>query len=145
MMDWQKTSLWLLIVGVIFCGWCNLLSGIGGWLMGYDLGQREARAALLPESGVLVTRVERGGPADEAGIRRGDTIIAIDGVTIPDVTVLHNQLLNYSPGEEIEVTYRHNLSERITQVILEERPDDTTDLPYLGIYYTARAAPPADI
>ncbi len=129
----------------MLCGWCSLLSGIGGWVMGYDLGQREARVALLPDSGVLVTRVEQGGPADLAGIERGNTLIGLNGVTIADVTVLHSELLRYQPGEEIQVTYRENLVEYVTTLVLEQRPGSATGLPYMGIYYTARAELPADI
>jgi S1-C subfamily serine protease len=113
--------------------------------MGYDLGQREARVALLPDTGVLVTRVEQGGPADLAGIERGNTLIGLNGVTIADVTVLHSELLRYQPGEEIQVTYRENLVEYVTTLVLAQRPGSATGLPYMGIYYTARAELPADI
>jgi PDZ domain-containing secreted protein len=144
-MDWRKLSIWFLAGSIMLCGWCSLISGIGGWVMGYDLGQREARVALLPDTGVLVTRVEQGGPADLAGIGRSDTLIAINGVTIPDVTVLHAELLRYQPGEEVQVTYRENLVEQVTTLVLAQRPGSATGLPYMGIYYTARAELPADI
>lgn len=129
----------------MLCGWCSLISGIGGWVMGYDLGQREARVALLPDTGVLVTRVEQGGPADLAGLERGNTLIGLNGVMIEDVTVLHSELLRYQPGEEIQLTYRENLIERVTTLVLAQRPGSVTGLPYMGIYYTARAELPADI
>jgi PDZ domain-containing secreted protein len=144
-MDWRRLSIWFLAGSIMLCGWCSLISGIGGWVMGYDLGQREARVALLPDTGVLVTRVEQGGPADLAGIERGNTLIGLNGVTIADVTVLHSELLRYQPGEEIQVTYRENLVEYVTTLVLAQRPGSATGLPYMGIYYTARAELPADI
>jgi PDZ domain-containing secreted protein len=144
-MDWRRLSIWFLAGSIMLCGWCSLISGIGGWVMGYDLGQREARVALLPDTGVLVTRVEQGGPADLAGIERGNTLIGLNGVTIEDVTVLHSELLRYQPGEEIQVTYRENLVEQVTTLVLAQRPGSVTGLPYMGIYYTARAELPADI
>jgi PDZ domain-containing secreted protein len=144
-MDWRRLSIWFLAGSIMLCGWCSLISGIGGWVMGYDLGQREARVALLPDTGVLVTRVEQGGPADLAGIERGNTLIGLNGVTIADVTVLHAELLRYQPGEEIQVTYRANLVEHVTTLVLAQRPGSVTGLPYMGIYYTARAELPADI
>jgi PDZ domain-containing secreted protein len=144
-MDWRRLSIWFLAGSIMLCGWCSLISGIGGWVMGYDLGQREARVALLPDTGVLVTRVEQGGPADLAGIERGNTLIGLNGVTIADVTVLHSELLRYQPGEEVQVTYRANLVEHVTTLVLAQRPGSATGLPYMGIYYTARAELPADI
>jgi S1-C subfamily serine protease len=143
-MNWRKLAIWLASLSLVACGWCSLVSGIGGWLMGYDLGQREARIALLPEAGVLVTRVERGGPADRAGIGRSDTIIAIDGVLIEDVPMLRNELERYAPGDEVQITFRHNLTERTTMVELGQFPGSEPPRPYLGIYYTARAEPPPD-
>jgi PDZ domain-containing secreted protein len=144
-MDWRKLSIWLLASSIVLCGWCNIISLAGGWLMGYDLGQREARAALLPDTGVLVTRVERGGPAASAGIGRGDTIIAINGVRITDVPMLRNEILRYEPEQEINITYRTNLNELTAVVELGVFPGANSPLPYLGIYYTARAEPPADV
>lgn len=98
---------------------------------------------LLPETGVLVTRVERGSPAEQSGIRRGDTIIAINGVRVDDVSALQHLLGTYRPGEHILLTYRHTTGEWVTPVVLAHFPGSGS--PYLGIYYTARAEAPADI
>ncbi|NJK82236.1 MAG: PDZ domain-containing protein, partial [Chloroflexaceae bacterium] len=75
------------------------MSGVFGWIMGYDMGQREARVAMLPTSGVLVTRVERGSPAELAGLTSGDTIIAVNGVPVEDVLMLQEEMQRYAPGE----------------------------------------------
>jgi S1-C subfamily serine protease len=111
--------------------------------MGYDVGKREIKGLYLPEQGILVTRVERGSPADEAGISRGDMIVAINGVQVDDVTALQDELSSYRPGEHVMLTYRHDNGESIASVKLERYPDK--NIPYLGIYYTARAEAPADI
>lgn len=111
--------------------------------MGYDLGRRETRAELLPDTGVLVVRVERGGPADLAGIGRNDTIIAVNGSTVEDIPALRATLARYRPGDEVTVAYRHDTGEQVTRVRLGRFPG--SDQPYLGIYYTARAEEPADL
>lgn len=139
---WRRTA-WLLLGGALLCSWCSLLSGVGGWIMGYDLGKREAKAALLPATGVLVTRVEHDGPADQAGIRRGDMIIGMNGIPVDDVVALQNVLMDYEPGDSVLVTYHHDLGKHATYVELARSPD--SDKPYLGIYYTARAEAPADM
>jgi S1-C subfamily serine protease len=43
-------------------------------------------------SGVLVISVERGGPADLAGILEGDIVVAFDGEAISDIDALHRLL-----------------------------------------------------
>lgn len=144
-MNWRKLAIWFAASGIILCGWCSLLSGVGGWLMGYDLGQRETRTELLPETGVVVTRVERGSPADQAGITRSDTIIALNGVPIQDAQMLRREVLGYEPGDEVQITFRQNFTEQTTEVQLGTLPGSNNELPYLGIYYTARAESPADV
>ncbi|MBI3792115.1 MAG: trypsin-like peptidase domain-containing protein [Gemmatimonadetes bacterium] len=55
-----------------------------------------ARAlGLAVEGGVLVAEVERGSPADFAGLARGDVIVAIDAESIGGVDAMHRAL-----GEE---------------------------------------------
>ncbi len=144
-MDWRRLSIWILGGGVVFCGWCSLFSGLVGWWQGYELGYREAQSVFLPEVGVLVTRVDRNGPAAESGIVGGDTIIAINGVRIVDVPMLRAELMRYTPGQEIQLTYRQHMHEHTTLVPLGQFPGSNGVLPYLGIYYTARAEEPADV
>ncbi|MCG8346895.1 MAG: PDZ domain-containing protein [Chloroflexales bacterium] len=139
----RKTIIAILIGFVAMASWCAMFSGAAGWLMGYDLARRETRAQLLPSAGVLVVRVERGGPAAKAGIKRGDMIIALNSVSVDDVPSLRDELFHYHPGDNIAITYRHDYGENIAQVQLGKLPG--AEQPYLGIYYTARAEEPADL
>ena len=53
------------------------------------VARRLRRAVGLPErDGVLVHAVEEGGPADGAGIRQGDLLVTIGGITVTDVDSL---------------------------------------------------------
>lgn len=139
---WRKATFWLLGLSCVLCGWCSLLSGVGGWLLGYDLGERAARVDLLPASGVVMTRVDRDGPAARSGIQRGDVLVAINGERIADVPMLHSQLQQYRPGQQVQLTVRRERREQLTTLELGSFPG--SDMPYLGIYYTARADAPAD-
>lgn len=143
-MEWRRLSIFALAGVALLCGWCSMLSGSVAWMIGYDLGQRETEAALLPEIGVLVTRVEQDSPAEEAGIARSDTILAINGVELQDVRDLHTELRRYEPDEEVQLTFRQNFTERTTTVRLGSVTREDGIEPYLGIYYTARAESPAD-
>ena len=56
----------------------------------------------MPE-GVCVTSVVSGGPADQAGIRKGDVITKFDGKSVASYSKLENRLKYYSSGEEVPV------------------------------------------
>jgi PDZ domain-containing secreted protein len=149
---------WLvgLAFGAVFvCVWCSFLSAFGGWVVGRDIARREARivyqatvearSPALPDLGVLVTRLDRSGPAQRAGVERGDLIVAINGTHLQDPRELREQLRNYRAGETVRLTVLRDLNEeRVISVQLDSFPGGGNQ-PYLGIYYTARADEPADL
>jgi serine protease Do len=57
----------------------------------------------LPK-GALIADVVKGGPADKAGLKRGDVILAYQGKEIPDSSMLRNDVANTAPGDEATVT-----------------------------------------
>ena len=50
--------------------------------------------------GVLITHVERGGPADKAGLKLGDVLLAINGKPVSDTTGMLNMIAVLQPGEQ---------------------------------------------
>lgn len=142
-----KLIAWLAVGGVIACTWCSLLSAGVGWMLGQDLGwrqgQAEARAELLPGEGVIVTRVDRDGPAYRAGVEPADLIVAIDGDHIADVPGLRDALARLRPGDAVQLTVLRDGDERTVTVRLAKLPGGSSA--YLGVYYTARADEPADV
>jgi len=61
------------------------------------------RAMEAAEGGVLLGDVRPGGPADQAGIRGGDTIVAMAGTTIDNLYDMTFALQDNKPGDTIEV------------------------------------------
>jgi PDZ domain-containing secreted protein len=144
---------WLMGGAVVACVWCSFLSGLGGWIMGRDLAGREQQALYatetaarsnLPPAGVLVTRLDRAGPAARVGIDRGDMIVAIDGVAVEDARDLRDHLRSYRSGDIIRLTVLRERGQENLTLPLAAFPDDSRR-PYLGIYYTARGDEPADL
>jgi S1-C subfamily serine protease len=93
------------------------------------------------ERGVLVESVQRGGPADKAGIRGGevtaqleggniqlggDIILEIDGKAILTSQGLSNVIASHKPGDEIKVTVLRNGKRRTVTVKLGTRPESVT-------------------
>ena len=73
--------------------------------------------------GAIVTSVAAGGPAERAGIKRGDVITSINNQTTTDNNVLRNQVASLSPGATATVTLLRNGREQNVQVTLSELPD----------------------
>ena len=145
---------WLIVGAVVACVWCSFLSGLGGWIMGREMAGREQQAlfateiasrANLPLLGVLVTRLDRTGPAARSGIQRGDTIVAIDKIHIEDARDLRDRLRAYHSGDTVSLSIVRDLGgEENLSVRLDPFPGDSRR-PYLGVYFTARGDEPADI
>jgi serine protease Do len=76
--------------------------------------RRMRRAVGLPErDGLLVRAVEEDGPADRAGIERGDLIVAAGGHEIDAVETLYTALDELPPaGGELELTVVRGTEER---------------------------------
>jgi serine protease Do len=76
--------------------------------------RRMRRAVGLPErDGLLVRAVEEGGPAELAGIERGDLIVAAGGREIDGVEALYSVLDGLPPsGGELELTVVRGTEER---------------------------------
>ncbi|MHB0876243.1 MAG: PDZ domain-containing protein [Anaerolineae bacterium] len=87
--------------------------------------------------GATITYVEPGGPAELAGLTRGDVITAVDSVRIGLDQDLADVIGTYDPGDTITIEYRHWRTGQsdTTTVRLGEHPDDSSR-PYLGIEYS---------
>jgi Do/DeqQ family serine protease len=78
-----------------------------------SLNMKEAR-------GVIVNDVVRGGPAEKAGIRRGDVIVALGGKPVVDGNTLRNQVADTPPGTAVDVTLQRDGREQTVRATLGE-------------------------
>ncbi|MFB9309834.1 putative serine protease PepD [Agromyces hippuratus] len=74
------------------------------------------------EGGLYVASVVAGGPADEAGIRAGDIILAVDGEPATDPEALTAITLEAQVGDEVEIAYLRDGTPATTTVTLQEAP-----------------------
>jgi S1-C subfamily serine protease len=83
-----------------------------------------ASSLSLPAArGAIITSVTPGGPAERAGIQRGDVVTAINNQTVVDHNSLRNQIAGMTPGSTANVTVVRNGREQNLQVALGELPD----------------------
>jgi S1-C subfamily serine protease len=88
-----------------------------------DLTSDQADHLKVPTSdGALVGRVENGGPADDAGLKKGDVIVAIDGKKISGQADVISTIAAKSAGDTVKVEYYRGSAKHTAEVKLGERP-----------------------
>jgi Do/DeqQ family serine protease len=75
--------------------------------------------------GAIVSNVQPGGPADRAGLRRGDIITAFNGAPVNDNNSLRNAVARTQPGGTATVTVSRDKREQQLRVTLGELPVDS--------------------
>jgi Do/DeqQ family serine protease len=95
---------------------------LGVTIQGID-ADLAASLSLPSARGAIVTSVSAGGPAEKAGIKRGDVITAINNHPVADNNVARNEIAKLAPGSTASVTLVRNGHEQNAQVTLAELPD----------------------
>ncbi len=72
--------------------------------------------------GAIVTNVRAGGPADKAGIKRGDVITAVNNKPVNDPNGLRNTVAALAPGSNATVTLQRDGRDQNVSVALAELP-----------------------
>jgi serine protease Do len=101
----------------------------GKIVRGYlGLGVQEMTTELAPwfglksGEGALVTDVVPGGPADKAGIHRGEVILEYQGKSVKDGQMLLEHVTRAPIGEQIELGTIENGKERQVRAVIREQP-----------------------
>jgi putative serine protease PepD len=77
----------------------------------------DARGDVL-EQGAQIQDITDGGPADEAGLRRGDVITKVDDKVIDSSESLVATIRGHRPGDEVTLTYVRGGETRTTTATL---------------------------
>src|SRR5215468_11346878 len=70
--------------------------------------------------GAVIARVEPGSPAERAGLRTNDLVVAINGAPMRSGTELRNRVGLSRIGDEVELTVERNGAERTVSVRIEK-------------------------
>ena len=73
--------------------------------------------------GAEVGELTAGGPAEEAGIRVGDVITALNGRQVADSTELVVAIRSYAPGESVEINLERNGQQQTVTLVLGSSTD----------------------
>ncbi len=80
--------------------------------------------ALIVRGGPEEPAIDQGSPANKVGLREGDIITALNGEVIDDENPLYRAILNYMPGETVELEYMRGTETEVVEVELAERDSD---------------------
>ena len=78
---------------------------------------------------MIVSNVERGSPAERAGLKQGDVITVINGNQIEDDNSLRNVIASAGPGSEVTITILRDGREQQLRATLDELASQTTGRP----------------
>ena len=75
--------------------------------------KRKVRLGTVPDytfagNGVLIDDIHAGTPADQAGLRKGDVILAVNEVAITNLRDYAQALRLLKPGDEIRIRFRRD-------------------------------------
>jgi len=90
-----------------------------GIVNGGFLGASSEENPRVRHNGVTLSVVVPGGPADQAGIRAGDVILAVDDHYLYTAEELFAEVRNHKPGSRVHVRYRRRSAINEADVILE--------------------------
>lgn len=89
--------------------------------MGVSIGNLsgDMKEVYTNSDGALITGVEDGKPAKDAGLKRGDLILRINDKTIHSASELKNLIGSYKPKTKIEITYERDGAIKTTSLGLD--------------------------
>lgn len=78
--------------------------------------------------GVYITRVTPGSGADDAGLKKGDVIIGINGIKTKTLPEMQEQLGRFRPGNAIDIEYIRKGKARIATDVLLKSKDSSAEI-----------------
>ncbi len=102
---------------------------VRGWfgIQIQNISASDAKDLDLPTAGVLVSRVEENSPAQKAGLKRYDLIVAINGKAVKSAADLQMEIANSTPGDEISVAIFRNRDKQVLKVKVIEAPEEARE------------------
>jgi serine protease Do len=98
---------------------------VRGWfgIVIQEVSDSDAKDLDLASGGAMIMKVEENSPAQKAGLKRYDVIVAINGRTVKSAAELQMEIANSNPGDEIEVTIFRNRDKQTLRIKVSEAPD----------------------
>jgi serine protease DegQ len=88
-----------------------------------DLTPEIAEAFQIPRrEGAIIAGLVRGGPADKAGVKAGDVLIAVEGRAVKDTPSMLNLISQLEPGRTASLRFVREGREVDLPIVFGRRP-----------------------
>ncbi|HSY28628.1 MAG TPA: Do family serine endopeptidase [Burkholderiaceae bacterium] len=77
---------------------------------------------LSTKTGAIIAGVVKDGPADKAGIKPGDILVAVEGKAVSDTTEMLNLIAQLTPGNTAKMTVLRKTQQSTVDVTIGKRP-----------------------
>ena len=74
--------------------------------------------------GAIVQSLEKGSPAEAAGVKAGDVVIALDGKPVHSMNDLHNRIGLMTVGTTVDLTILRDKARKEIKVTIAKAPDE---------------------
>ncbi|MFO1124181.1 MAG: Do family serine endopeptidase [Methylocystis sp.] len=79
---------------------------------------------LKSTKGALIAQPQKGAPAEEAGLKAGDVIVAVNGEKIETPRDLARRIAALGPGKTVDLTYQRSGADKTVKLKLGALPDE---------------------
>lgn len=86
-----------------------------------------AKFGVSPGEGVLVADVDEDSPAEKAGIKPGDIILAVDGEEVENISQLQEEIMYKAVGATVDISLLRGEKELTLQATLVEKSDQESE------------------
>lgn len=95
-------------------------------------------------NGVYISEVIPNSTADEAGLRKGDIVVAINGKEVKKMAELQEAVAMKRPGEKVKITYLRNKKKQTSEVVMRNAQGNTEVLEGMDMETFGAALKPLD-
>ncbi|MDD7318682.1 MAG: Do family serine endopeptidase [Prevotella sp.] len=102
--------------------------------------RKDNEVDLGTNDGIYIAEVQEGSAGEDAGLQKGDVIIAIDGKKVTKMAELQENLANKRPGDKVQITYLRKKNKKTTDLVLKNAQGNTkimkeADMDVLGAMF----------
>ncbi|HEY3900716.1 MAG TPA: trypsin-like peptidase domain-containing protein [Chthoniobacter sp.] len=91
--------------------------------------QSQQKLNLVGKQGVIVYEVEKGSPAEEAGLQQGDIILRFNGRDVPDKAFFRSRVAELDLNSKVELTILRGGKEQTLHAVIGETPPNLNQNP----------------
>ncbi|SHH40470.1 Do family serine endopeptidase [Thermosipho atlanticus] len=82
---------------------------------------------LKVNKGVYIAQIIKNSPADKAGLKEGDVILEVEGISVTSASELASVIHNYTPGSKVKIKFDRKGKIKVIEVVLGKASKSNED------------------